>query len=44
MDGQTRRDARKAAGVSSIVDDIFTAHRGEMTAVIREARRRAGPG
>jgi len=28
----------------TIVDDTFTAHRGEMTAVIREARRRAGPG
>jgi len=26
----------------SVVDDTFTAHRREMTAVIREARRRAG--
>jgi hypothetical protein len=26
----------------TIVDDTLTAHRGEMTAVIREARRRAG--
>jgi hypothetical protein len=28
----------------TIVDDTFTAHRAEMTAVIREARRRAGLG
>ena len=28
----------------TIVDDTFAAHRGEMTAVIREARRRAGLG
>ena len=28
----------------TIVDDTFTAHRSEMAAVIREARRRAGLG
>ena len=42
MDGQTRRDG--VLPTLTIVDDTCTAHRSEMTAVIREARRRAGPG